>query len=352
MAQNALLGNPISLISKKNIRYEGILYSIDQANSTVALQNVRSFGTEGREQLEQPPSPFVAPQDAVLPFLTFRGQDIKDLHVHESTPPPAATPAPQPAEAAPAVPPTPPPPSSIPVPDPPMPPKDTKPTETTQSADKPGAPEKKGEKPTKPAGQQGPPKNQGRGGAANTRRPKKPNNSTNQVGTGASLLNLRVRGTVTGDQGPETSKEDFDFQSKLAEFELTDDDKESDGVVAYEKDDFFDSISCDALDRQNGVDNRLRGSQERNLNTETFGAVALHTQRRRRGGRGGGRGRGYYNGGRGGEGGFGGRGGGRGRGRGRGRGGGRGRGRGRGGRFNNNGPNGNSAAPPAVAASS
>jgi hypothetical protein len=76
----------------------------------------------------------------------------------------------------------------------------------------------------------------------------------------------------------------------------------------YDKDDFFDSISCDALDKQNGIDNRLRGKVERNLNTETFGAFALNSQRRHRGR---GSGRGNYGRGRGG----------RGRGRGRGRGG-------------------------------
>lgn len=90
----------------------------------------------------------------------------------------------------------------------------------------------------------------------------------------------------------------------------------------YEKNDFFDSISCDALDKQSGIDNRLRGKEERNLNTETFGATALNSQRRRRG-RGGGRG---YNG----------RGRGSGRGGYRGRGGGRGRGRGGRGRSRNN----------------
>lgn len=68
----------------------------------------------------------------------------------------------------------------------------------------------------------------------------------------------------------------------------------SSSAAPYEKDNFFDSISCDALDRQNGIDYRLRGAQERNLNTETFGAVALNSQRR--GGRGrGGRGRGNGN---------------------------------------------------------
>jgi hypothetical protein len=129
--------------------------------------------------------------------------------------------------------------------------------------------------------------------------------------------------------GPETPEEEFDFQSKLAEFTKEGDDDNNDvdeedagdtpneapataPATAYEKDDFFDSISCDALDRQAGIDNRLRGATERSLNTETFGAVALNSQRRRR--RGGGRG-------------------GRGRG-GRGR---SGRGRGRGGRGRNNG---------------
>ena len=133
--------------------------------------------------------------------------------------------------------------------------------------------------------------------------------------------------------GPETPKGEFDFQAKLDEFDKSnedpqqetsneEDDEAGDEIAGpqhnqsingssshYEKDDFFDSISCDALDKRSGVDNRLRGKEERSLNTETFGATALNSQRRRRG-RGGGRG------------GYSGRGGGRGRG-------GRGRGRGR-----------------------
>jgi len=48
MSNNPLLGNRISLISKKNIRYEGILYSINEQSATVALKNVKSFGTEGK----------------------------------------------------------------------------------------------------------------------------------------------------------------------------------------------------------------------------------------------------------------------------------------------------------------
>jgi len=84
MPGNPLLGNRISLISKKNIRYEGTLYSINESDATVALQDVKSFGTEGRELLDTTgASTFVPPNDVVHSYLLFRGQDIKDLHVHE-----------------------------------------------------------------------------------------------------------------------------------------------------------------------------------------------------------------------------------------------------------------------------
>ena len=104
------------------------------------------------------------------------------------------------------------------------------------------------------------------------------------------------------NSGPDLNK-DFDFQSNLAEFtKQSSDDESYDGsnysseeeaAGAYSKDDFFDSISCDAQDRLNGTNNRLRGKEERSLNTETFGATSLGNNRRYRrrgGGAGGGRG--------------------------------------------------------------
>ena len=122
--------------------------------------------------------------------------------------------------------------------------------------------------------------------------------------------------------------EDFDFETNLEKFENTkisaDDEDEDDDIQednVYSAGDFFDSISCDAIDKANGIDNRLRGADERNLNLDTFGATSLGNNKRRYGGRGRGRG-------------------GRGRGRGRGRG-----GRGGGNRNNNRNYEGSGPAP-------
>ncbi|XP_018013990.1 protein LSM14 homolog A isoform X2 [Hyalella azteca] len=79
------LGSKISLISKSEIRYEGILYTIDAQESIIALAKVRSFGTEDR-QTEMP----VPARDEVYEYIIFRGTDIKKIEVCETPKPMSA----------------------------------------------------------------------------------------------------------------------------------------------------------------------------------------------------------------------------------------------------------------------
>jgi len=353
MSHNPLLGSRISLISKKNIRYEGTLYSINESDATVALQNVRAYGTEGRE-VEEEGSAFVAPQDQVHPYLLFRGCDIKDLHVHEQVSTTTGDSSPEVEEsktkaeakaadteesessdstqkAAAVTTDVPevttqetdekPPPSSSPVGKEDV----TAPSNATETATEAKKSETTREDKKKPLtvskGEGNANHNKPKSSNSNRRNRNKRNNNPKQmVGSGASLLNRKARGVVEGRN--EDLKKDFDFESNLAEFSKTnaeesdsdvaDTEEATSPTAAYSKDDFFDSISNDATDRASGIDHRIRGKEERNLNTETFGATSLGNNRRyrRRGGRGGngrGRGRGRGQGGRG-RGGRGGRG--------------------------------------------
>ena len=71
------LSSKISLVfASSEIRYEGILYSIDTKNSTITLAKVKSFGTEDR-----PTDCPAAPRDEVHEYTIFRGTDIKDIRI-------------------------------------------------------------------------------------------------------------------------------------------------------------------------------------------------------------------------------------------------------------------------------
>ncbi|KAM0665156.1 hypothetical protein MY8738_002423 [Beauveria namnaoensis] len=74
------LGSRISLISKSDIRYVGTLHEINSEESTVSLENVRSFGTEGRKGR---PEDEISPSDQVYEYIVFRGSDVKDLRIEE-----------------------------------------------------------------------------------------------------------------------------------------------------------------------------------------------------------------------------------------------------------------------------
>ena len=62
--------------------YVGTLHEISSENSTVALENVVSFGTEDRR-----PDETVPPSDNVYDYIVFRGSDVKDLRIEEAAPP-------------------------------------------------------------------------------------------------------------------------------------------------------------------------------------------------------------------------------------------------------------------------
>lgn len=82
------IGKTISLISKADIRYVGVLHDINSQESTVSLRNVRSYGTEGRVPGQELPA-----SDHIYEYIVFRGSDVKDLTVSDPTSSPAPPPA-------------------------------------------------------------------------------------------------------------------------------------------------------------------------------------------------------------------------------------------------------------------
>ncbi|XP_010626240.1 protein LSM14 homolog B [Fukomys damarensis] len=72
------LGSKISLITKTQTRYKGILCTIDADSCTVGLAKVRFLGTEDR-----PTDRPSRPREEVYEYVVFRGCDTKDLAVCE-----------------------------------------------------------------------------------------------------------------------------------------------------------------------------------------------------------------------------------------------------------------------------
>jgi protein LSM14 len=75
---NQFIGSRISLVSKADIRYEGVLYALDLRDATISLAKVRSYGTEDRPT-ERP----IPMKDEIYEFIIFRGSDIKSIDVLE-----------------------------------------------------------------------------------------------------------------------------------------------------------------------------------------------------------------------------------------------------------------------------
>ncbi|RLN51697.1 hypothetical protein BBJ29_004511, partial [Phytophthora kernoviae] len=300
------LGSRISLVSKTDIRYEGFLFNIDTRQSTVALQSVRSFGTEGRRPEHVPPSPHI------LQYATFKASEIKDLHVCEAAPPqaPQGYPAPPPAPVqAPAQPPlpsgSPPPPTAPMAPSAPLvqapAPVSTgsKPTLLTPGSVSSAQKQEKTPAPVQQVQMQ-------QQVQVHQRRHGQQSNAARTIpGMGGHLLKRKERRVPSGAEGagvgPDDASGEFNFAEglndfdKQQEFSKLEENTKTESKGSYQKSSFFDTISCDALDRLEGQRARMSGAEERKLNTETFGAVGLNNRRNFRGGRGrGGRRNGGY----------------------------------------------------------
>lgn len=65
-----------SLLS--DFSYVGTLHEINPEASTIALENVMSYGTEGRRGN---PADEIAPSNSVYEYIVFRGSDVKDISV-------------------------------------------------------------------------------------------------------------------------------------------------------------------------------------------------------------------------------------------------------------------------------
>ena len=59
-------------------RYSGRLHEINSDESTVSLEHVISYGTEGRKGK---PEEEISPSDQIYEYIVFRGSDVKDLRI-------------------------------------------------------------------------------------------------------------------------------------------------------------------------------------------------------------------------------------------------------------------------------
>ncbi|KAL7751889.1 hypothetical protein RI367_002889 [Sorochytrium milnesiophthora] len=339
-------GVQISLISKSDIRYEGILENIDPASSSIALTNVRSFGTEGRKgnPMEEVPA-----SDNVFNYICFRASDVKDLVVQNEAPAPAPPPR-APAFQDPAIVsydnsdfmsgPT------------PVYPQQTAPPAQGQARPPSGPPQRSESPPpaarpaqtwSNVAAQHG--NERQRSPSPNQPNAKSPTRTPaagydgrrqqhdDQGSRGGQYGSVRGRGGRNGQPhrqnngargGLPIPREAFDFESANAKFHKEDlveefkklqvnaatTEQQNDSAQVFippkadkaydRKTSFFDDISCDTKERmeqaERGFDHqarRTRMHEERNLNVETFGASSVDQGRYR--------GRGGYRGGRGGN---------------------------------------------------
>jgi Scd6-like Sm domain len=75
-----LAGWPHGIGRLTNSRYFGTLHEINPEQSTIALEDVYSYGTEGREPSADK---FVSASQQKFDYIVFRGSDVKDIKIAE-----------------------------------------------------------------------------------------------------------------------------------------------------------------------------------------------------------------------------------------------------------------------------
>jgi len=237
------IGSHISLVTNSELRYEGILASVDTAESTVTLKDVHMKGTENRGINYVPPSP------EIYGFVSFNGKDIKDLTVMET----AITPKHDPAIVALG--------STIP------------PNSDIPSARASGGQSQGNYNNYNGYDNQRPRRLAQRGrGSAPTSGPR------GVVGELAAQPNNSLKTQVAEEFDFDTANSKFDRSDKATPAEGSDDPK------GYSKEtSFFDNISCEALESKNGTNRRVDRDRQRELDTQTFGPMAARPRYRRGG---------------------------------------------------------------------
>lgn len=97
------IGQWISLTSKSEHRYKGILSAINPAEATISLEKVRSYGTEGRLAVKGRPADELPANDKVFDVVVFRASDVLDLKIEEAPPTTPQPPPPPPQLTDPAI---------------------------------------------------------------------------------------------------------------------------------------------------------------------------------------------------------------------------------------------------------
>jgi len=75
------IGSKLSLISTSDVRYVGTLWAIDPQDSTIALKNVKCMGTEDRSTENT-----IEPSSKIYEFIIFKGENIKHVKQMEEEP--------------------------------------------------------------------------------------------------------------------------------------------------------------------------------------------------------------------------------------------------------------------------